>query len=221
MKILDVPRSGSYQAITSSHNRAGQYVRNRRTPVNPPGTGRRGFIRAAFGASSTQWSGLTTAQQASWTSFADGHPITDRLGQSIKLTGHQMFVAVSTQLQNIGESISLDPPTSTTTLAPGGTFAATGSPSATFTFTPDGGGDTGDFVLLAFSPPMSTGRTFNNRWWQQLHYAANSSTLIDLLAAYQAEFGTVITGTRIFWKLTPVNGSGWTGTPVIGFIDVA
>ena len=101
MKILTAPSSGSIAGTTYSHNRAGQYTRNRRSPVQPVGTGRRGVIRAAFGAASSAWGALTPIVQANWTAYANGHPYTDSLGQSIKLTGHQMYVAVNTDAHQL------------------------------------------------------------------------------------------------------------------------
>ena len=74
MKILDIPRSGSYAGITSSRNRFGQYVRNRRAPVQPIGTGRRAFIRSAFGNASTSWAGLTAEEQEAWIQFRGRTP---------------------------------------------------------------------------------------------------------------------------------------------------
>lgn len=214
MKIIDIPRSGSYQAITSSRNRAGQYVRNRRAPVQPLGTGRRAFIRGAMGSASSSWGGLTDAQRAAWNSYADVTPYVDRLGQSITLTGHQIFVAINTQLLNCGSAISNVPPIdnvvpvltdvtfladiSDTTVAAG--FATTGSPS--------------DFILVAYSPQMPSGRQFNGRWWQAGTVAGDSGDA-DFYAEYIAEFGALTAGRRIFVKLTPVNQYGVTGAPTI------
>ncbi len=112
MKYLGAPQSGSQANTTASHNRAGQYYRNRRSPVQPVGTGRRAFIRSSFGNASTAWAGLSGANQAAWIAYANSHPITDALGQSITLTGHQMFVAVATQLANVGAAAPTIPPVS-------------------------------------------------------------------------------------------------------------
>lgn len=196
-------------------------MRNRRTPVNPPGTGRRGFIRSAFAAASQFYGAMSPAQQAAWASFADSHPITDKLGQSIKLTAHQMSVAVNTQLQNVGEPMAATVPVALSPVAFVLTSitAAAGTPA--FTFTPSGGGNAGDFYLYAFSPQLSGGRGFNNRWWQAGHIAADASTPVNVLAAYTAEFGVLTAGNRIFYKFTPVSVDGWSGTPTIGFVTVA
>lgn len=183
-------------------------------PVQPIGTGRRAFIRASFGASSTAWSTLTAAAQASWISYAASHPITDALGQSITLTGHQMFVSVATALQNVGVAIPSAVPVSAAVTAPvASVFTVTHL--GVITITLSGGGSASDFILIAFSRPVSAGVTFMKTFWQQTHVAASSVGAATYGTAYVTEFGTIPVGTKVFLKLTPVNQYGVTGTPVI------
>ena len=214
MKFLGNPSSGSIAGTTFSHNRSGQYTRNRRSPVQPVGTGRRAFIRSAFGASSASWSGLSSAAQASWNAFAASYPYVDSLGQSIKLTGHQMYVAVGTSLQNVGEALPTDVPVSTVTAAPV-CSAFTVTSAGVITVTLDGSGSTDDFILLAFSSPQSAGRTFCKTFWQQTHVPGDSVGGATYGTAYVAQFGTIPAGTKVFLKLTPVNQYGVAGVPVI------
>ena len=122
MKYLGAPQSGSQANTTASHNRAGQYYRNRRSPVQPVGTGRRAFVRSSFGAASAAWAALSGAAQASRIAYANSHPITDSLGQSITLTGHQMYVGVGVSLLNVGQALPTAVPVSSATAmkTPGG-----------------------------------------------------------------------------------------------------
>lgn len=220
MKFLGAPSSGSMAGTTFSHNRAGQYQRNRRAPVQPVGTGRRGIVKANFGAASSGWSGLTAAQQAAWVSFANGHPITDALGQSITLTGHQMYVSCSAQLLNCGTATLPNPPsTSVVFVATAPVFTAVHS--GAITLTPAGGGGATDFQLIAFSAPVSAGVLFQKTFWQESHVAGNSVAAIVATTAYNAQFGTPVAGQRIFYRVTPVNQYGFAGTPVIGFATVS
>lgn len=214
MKYLGPPQSGSQANTTASHNRAGQYYRNRRAPVQPVGTGRRAFIRASFGAASTAWAGLTAANQAAWVSFAASHPITDSLGQSITLTGQQMFVSVGTQLLNCGQALPTVPPVSTTVAAPV-VSVFTVTHLGVITITMVGGGGASDFILVAFAAPVSAGVSFQKTFWQADHLPGNSTGNATEGAKYVAQFGTIPAGSKVFLKLTPVNQYGWTGTPVI------
>jgi len=214
MKFLGPPSSGSIAGTTFSHNRAGQYTRNRRTPTNPVGTGRRAFMRAAFGAAATAWSSLTAAQQAQWTNYANSYPIVDSLGQSIKLTGAQMFNSINTQLQNCGQAISDVVPVDNTTTAPSASVF-TVTHLGVITITLSGTGAATDFILIAFSAPLSAGVSFNKTFWQQTHVAASSVGGAAYGSAYVAQFGTIPAGKKVFLKLTPVNQYGVTGTPVV------
>ena len=217
MKFLDVPQSGSIAGTVHSHNRAGQYTRNRRMPVQPVGSGRRAIVRARFGAGSAAWAGLTAVEQAGWDSFAADHPVVDALGQSVVLTGHQMYVRVSASAANVGLA------------APTGPIADIELPvlaAITFTFSIAAGAEIDDFtgtagekVAAAFSRPMSSGRRFNKTFWQPLGadgYTDGDAAPYALTSAlYQAEFGLPVVGQRIFARVTPVSGAGFNGTPVI------
>lgn len=216
MKFLGVPSSGSIAGTTSSHNRAGQYTRNRRAPVQPVGTGRRAFIRQAFGAASSAWAALTVTQQAAFTSYAAAHPITDALGQSITLTGQQMFVAIATQLLNCGQALPTTAP-ATAAVFNAGLPTFTAVHSGAITLTPTGLGGATDFLLYAFASPVSGGVSFVKTFWQAGHVAGNSVTPIVATTVYTTQFGAIQAGQRIFVKVTPVNQYGVTGTPAILF----
>lgn len=217
MKFLDVPSSGSIADRTHSRNRGGQYIRNRRSPVQPIGSGRRAFIRSAFGSASAAWASLTSIQQEAWISFAADHPVTDSLGQSIILTGHQMFVAVGTNLLNVAQALPTLPPSDLTLPdVSGATVTNTvGDPIVIGDFS----GPTGSFITVAFSKPLSAGRRFTNTFWQPLGAdgafdgESEPATVGD--GVYASEFGARVEGQVIFVKVTPISSDGWAGTPII------
>jgi hypothetical protein len=214
MKYLGSPQSGSQAGTTASHNRAGQYYRSRRAPVQPVGTGRRAFVRSAFGNASTGWAALSAANQAAWIAYANSHPTTDSLGQSITLTGHSMFVGVATSLQNVGQAVPTIPPVSSATTAPAASVF-TVTHLGVITITLSGLGAALDFILIAFSAPVSAGVTYMKTFWQETHVAASSVGGATYGTAYVAQFGTIPAGSKVFLKLTPVNQYGVTGTPII------
>lgn len=216
MKFLGVPSSGSIAGTTSSHNRAGQYTRNRRTPVNAPGTGRKAAIRTAFGAASKFYSSLSGAVQAAWAAYAAAYPVVDALGQSIVLTGHQMCVAINTQLLNAGAALNGTPPISNA-VASAGVPTFTVVSAAAITLTPTGLGAAGDYQLYAFSAPQSPGTSFCRTFWQAGHVAGNSVAAIVATTPYHTQFGVPAVGWRVFFKVTPVNQYGVTGTPYISY----
>jgi len=219
MKFLGPPSSGSQAGTTASHNRAGQYYRSRRSPVQPIGTGRRAIARANFGSSSTAWASLTFSEQAAWAAYADAHPITDSLGSAIKLTGHQMFVAINASLQNAAQPISTVPPISSAVfnfVTPILQVTAAGFALAT-------SGSTGgalDFILYALSQAKSSGVTFNKTFNQLGVGPGDEAHSFDLGPQMVAQFGLPPLGSRVFFRYSPVNQYGVKGVDVIAFATV-
>jgi hypothetical protein len=125
-----------------------------------------------------------------------------------------MYVAIGTQLLNVGQALPTIPPTSSTVTAPvASVFTATHAGVGTVTLS--GTGTATDFILISFSAPVSAGVTFMKTFWQQTHVAASSVGGATYGTAYVAQFGTIPTGSKIFLKLTPVNQYGVTGVPVV------
>ncbi len=219
MKFLDVPQSGSIAGVTHSHNRAGQYTRSRRAPVQPIGNGRRSFIRSTFGAMSSGYAALTSIQQAAWTSAAASHAVTDSLGQSLFLTGQQLYVSINTALVNAGGVVTAVPP-GTFAVFPEGAFTFTAVSAGAITLTLSGAGAAGDYSLYALSAPVPGGRSFVKTFTQLGHVAGNSVVPIVLTTPYHTQFGVPPVGTRIFCKVTPVSSLGVTGVPVVQLATV-
>ena len=219
MKILTSPSSGSIAGVTYSHGRAGQYTRSRRAPCQPVGQGRRGVARAAFGAASSAWASLLPAVQLAWGAYASAHPYTDALGQSVKLTGHQMYVAINSMLINCGKAQSSVIPVSDAVFS--AQFSAfTAVHAVAITLTPSGLGGLTDTLLISMSPPQSGGRAFCKQFCQFATEPGNAITPVVLTTAYTSSFGAVSAGQRLFYSLTPVNQYGVRGTSNQGYIIV-
>lgn len=131
-----------------------------------------------------------------------------------------MFVAINANLQNCLQAISTVPPTSGTTVAPAfSLMTLTHLGVFTITLTPSGGAS--DFILLAFSAPQSSGVSFCKTFWQQTVVPGNSVGGAAYGTGYVAQFGLPPAGSRVFYKLTPVNEFGVAGTPIIGFVTTS
>lgn len=88
--------SGSIGGLTYAHNQGGMYTRGRSIPVNP-NTFRQTNVRATVSQLSQAWSGaLTDVQREQWTVYAAGTPVTNKLGDSIILSGQQMYIRCNT-----------------------------------------------------------------------------------------------------------------------------
>lgn len=212
MKFLGVPSSGSTAGTTFSHNRAGQYTRNRRTPVVGTRTPRQAVIKGNMTTSSQSWQLLTSAQMAAWTAYATGHPITDALGQSIKLTGHQYYIKCAAALLNVGGVQPTAPPLSST-VVPESIVQFQVDTSGTFVVERTAGAAL-DWVAIAVSKPTSLGVNFQKTFHQVGAFAA-STVFCDVSTAALAFMGTFAVGTKAWVRVTPVNEYGLTGTAVI------
>lgn len=89
-------QSGSLAGITASHNRGGQYLRNRTIPTDPASsfqTARRNVFRTLV----TRWTNtLTQAQRDSWITYADNTPFVNALGDPLILTGQNAYIGSNT-----------------------------------------------------------------------------------------------------------------------------
>ena len=94
IKLGDVvgQASGSLRSSTYSHNRYGAYIRNRAIPTNP-NSARQSTVRTLMQVLAALWGGtLTPEQRADWTAYGANVPVINRLGESINLTGLNMYI---------------------------------------------------------------------------------------------------------------------------------
>lgn len=210
MKVLTAPQSGSYQGITASRNRYGQYIRSRATPVQP-NTVAQLNQRARMTTNSAAWRGLTAGQKAGWLSLGLAISRTDALGQSYTLNGFGAYCSVNNNKLDAGDAAVSDAPsivtpadltTATVTL----TAAAF---SVAYTATPLGAG----VRLFAWvSPQTSAGRTFCGDYRLLTVSAAAAASPLVLTTLYTAKFGVPVVGNRIFLSLQTYQG-GFKGSP--------
>lgn len=196
MKILDVPRSGSYQGITSSRNRFGQYVRTRAIPVNPSST-QQGVVRARLATNAAAWRALTDVQRAGWESLASQMSRTDKLGQTYTLNGFSAYCSVNNNNLAAGNAVVSAAPTLET---PDNIVTATvtltaASFSVAYTLTPLA---TGARLFVYASPQRNAGRQFEADYRLVHVSAAAAASPADIFSAYQARLGTPVVGARVF-----------------------
>lgn len=90
--LIATDLSGSLAGITASRNKGGAYFRERISPVNP-NTTFQAAIRAAMSNLTAIWRDeLTGAQRTAWTTYAENTPVTNRIGDTIFLSGLSHYV---------------------------------------------------------------------------------------------------------------------------------
>ncbi len=210
MKVLVPPQSGSHDGITASHNRFGQYLRTRATPVNPRSSFQ-GLARARLGLASANWRALTDAQRAGWKDLGNQMTRTDSLGSTYTLQGNQAFVSINSANAAAGAAQVTDAPA---LLTPASMLTATitltaASFSIAYTTTPLA---TGVKLFTYVSPQGSPGKNFQSDMRLLAVSAAAAASPANVFAAYVARFGTPVVTNRIFVTLVQYLG-GFLGAP--------
>lgn len=81
---------GSVNGTVYSQNKSGAYMRNRSLVTNP-NTASQVAARTGFAGAVTEWRLLSDANKDTWRLYAAGTPVTNRLGDTIYLSGANMY----------------------------------------------------------------------------------------------------------------------------------
>lgn len=215
---------GSVGGATYTKGRFGAVMRLKVSPVQPR-TGIVLTVRGLFATLAKRWANtLTDAQRAGWNSLAAANPRTNAFGNSINLTGLQIYASVNRNLQVIGQAILDAAPanlnvTNLQTITP---TAAAGIQafSVPFTVSPIGADD---HVIIHASGPFNAGRSFFGSNLKQIFVgAADTASPVNILAAYTAIFGALRATNKIQVRAFVIrNTNGAASTPLSADVIVA
>ena len=224
--------SGSIAGMTFSHNRGGQYVRNRSTPTNPDSPAQQA-IRAALASAVAQWKNLTDANRESWANYAANTPVVNRLGDSVFLTGQQQWIRTYTVATQAG----LDPFTlfasapTVYDLGDTGTItldsAEAGVNRLTFGVagTPDWAADDAARLITGASLNLSKTINFHKAPFRNGSPVSGDSTtpVTSTAIPYGSYYlnNTVIDGRRIFARYVVLQSDGRVSRPNIVSVDTS
>lgn len=210
MKFLGDPRSGSYQGMTASRNRFGQYMRTRASPVQPRTTAQLNQ-RARMTTNAAAWRGLTDAQRAGWLSLGLAITRTDSLGSSYDLNGFMAYCSVNNNKLDAGDAAVSDAPAIVTPadLLTAAVTLTAAAFSVAYTATPLAAANR---LFIWVSPQRSAGRFFEGDYRLLTVTAAAAASPANILALYTAKFGVPVVGKRIFLNLETYQG-GFKGSP--------
>jgi hypothetical protein len=95
-----------------SKNKGGSFIRRKVSPIQPYTEAQR-LIRGIITELSRAWGGvLDDDARATWKAFAELHPVTDVFGQTVKLTGEQMYCRLNAVIIFLGGARIDSPPLS-------------------------------------------------------------------------------------------------------------
>lgn len=212
--------SGSIGGTIFSSNRGGDYMKNKVIPLNPA-TARQTLIRGLTAGFAQSWRGLTDAQRIAWNAATLNFPVTNNVGNTVILSGEQLYIRLNVVLSNIGQpNITTPPlPASISNFQSCGLNAALASMNFTGTYI--GGGTSvpaGHSLVIYATAPLSAGIfNFGSRLRQITVFSTGTSTAAaNIFPQYVAKFGAgPPTGTRVGLMLqSAVNATGQLGIPI-------
>lgn len=174
-------------------------MRNRVTPVNPA-SDRQGAVRSGFGGWSAAYRALTDSQRTAWAVLGSQFTRVDSLGQTYSLTGLQAYVSANQNLLTLGQAAIDDAPA----LAIPGDSLLSGilvdtSPTDVFTVNAPAPAS-GLNLLIEATKPVSPGINFMPRGqYKFIKFETDGDVSpFDILAEYEALFGEIPQGSKVF-----------------------
>lgn len=182
-----------------ARNRGGNYLRTKVTPINPKSLAQV-LVRARLAGFAQAWRSLSEAQRGAWNAAVSQWTTTDVFGDVQTPTGNTLFSRLNLNIVNAGGSAIQSPP------SPQGAEALTN-----LTLAADSAGPgvfevgyaptdvpTGHALVIEATPSLSPGLyNVNNRFRQIAVLDAGTSSEEDIIAQYQAKFGSLIQGQKV------------------------
>lgn len=211
---------GSEGGRTYSRNRGGAYQRSRVAPLNPQ-TPRQQAQRQILSDVAKGWAGdLSQAQRDQWIAFAAANPITDVFGETLVLTGAQMYSRLNGRLLTAGLSGITTPPANldVTALATATATFDVGTGSVEVTFTPSPL-PANHHLQVRATPAVGAGIAYiRNRLRFLVATGAAESSPYDFESDWTSRFGTLPSAGQkvvaLFNTISDVNGAVSTGIRV-------
>lgn len=189
----------------ASKNRGGAYLRTKVTPVNPQST-RQQSVRGSMTANSQAWRGLTDAQRAAWDAAVSNFQSTDIFGDIKKPSGINLYTKINNNLHSVNTAAISNPPLPSGVTGPATITltGAAGTPALSLAWT-GGAIPANTSWVIRMTPQVSAGKAFVKNLYSILTVAvAAATTPSNLLSAYNAKYGTLVAGQKIFVEVFPV-----------------
>ena len=103
--------SGAQGSTVASHNRFGENLRARTTPVNPATSQQQAVRNAVKNYAGQYQATLTSAQRQAWQTYANNVTMLNKLGDAVQMTGINMFTRNNTPRQQASQTTILAAPT--------------------------------------------------------------------------------------------------------------
>lgn len=199
-----------------SKNRAGSYLRNKVTPVNPQSVAQTA-ARSKLTDFSQTWRTLTEDQRNAWNGAVSQWATTDIFGDIKNPTGLQLYIRLNINISNAGGTpITLPPNPTGVEPVLDMSLDAEATPQvfaiSDLVFpTP-----AGMALYVEATPGLSPGISNANSQFRFIAVLPPASADGDLIAAYTAKFGTVVAGKKYFVRAKYMNiATGQVSQPLV------
>ena len=204
---------GSIAGQVHSRNTYGNYIRQKVSPVQPR-TQRQLEVRELFTTLSRRFSQvLTDAQQEAWRQAAASTPVRDVFGDSIALTGINLYTRLNS-LRVLAGLEPLDTPPPVVEVSALENFNVAWDPSEeslTLSITPSPI-PSGLYLFVWATEPLNPGVAFVNHKLRLLTVLPpGTPSGQDLSTEYTRRFGRIIPGKAIYFAGELVSETGWKG----------
>lgn len=168
-----VQMSGSIAGDTFARNRYGNYCRARTKPTNP-NTDLQQAVRSVLSTLTTRWAQTLTAdQRTSWNLYASNVAMTNRLGETINLTGFNHYIRSNSMLLRIAQAPVDDGPVIWELPEADPLFSIEGNEAGqqitiTYDDTLEWDNETGGFIFIFQGSPQNAQRNFFAGPWRFL-----------------------------------------------------
>lgn len=188
--------SGSIAGTVHARNRFGNYIRPRTKPVNKH-TERQEAIRAILSVMTEYWNhSMNDGERALWDVYAAAVSWLNRLGETIHITGFNMFCRTNGCVITCGGPISkvaptiLSLPTKDSTMEISNTSIANQTISSTFDITGWAGSPGKLGIAVYMGLPQLASRNFFNGHWRFMQFFDGPGTgTVVLTAAFPFALG--------------------------------
>lgn len=210
--------SGSIGGTTFSRNRYGAIARNRSLPVNP-NTALQQKVRSVVGNLAQEWfNSLTSAQRSAWDTYAANVSVLNRLGDTINLTGFNMYVRTNTALEYADIAGNYDAPTNFTLAEQDPTLTVTASEatqqiSVAFDTALDWVSEDGAYLMLYVSRPQNDTINYFKGPYQYAGKIAGDATTAPTSPQVVSAPQAFVEGQKLFVQARIVRADGRLSNP--------
>ena len=196
---------GAINGTVFSRNASGAYARNKTAPTNA-NTPSQVTARSRFQGLTTGWRGLTEEQRQSFNEAAPSFPQTNVLGETVILTGQQLYMKLNGNLVATGAAPITSAPAPV--VMPGATGVIDSLTSGVMDLTMSQELPADFQYVVEASAPVSAGVTKSNSTRFKAIGAFGVDSGISLNGEYTSIYGARAVGQKVFFRVYIVSARG-------------